>query len=485
MRRLLWLLLALLFLPQAIAAGEENDLFQWTLTLEGDGAILPGAIAPAADGAWIVGKTLDAGKAFGQAYGGMDAFVLRVDGQGNILWKHRYGGGGDDLFTHVVPTADGGCVAMGTTTSTDMDARASRGETDAFLVRLSAEGETLWTKCLGGTSQDELLDIVLTEDGRYFVCGRTQSRNGDLGSNQGGWDAWAALLSDDSGKPLWVMRYGQGGDDQFIRAMPSADGWMLLGELSESQGAANGETLYQSRPIAMLLSSEQEELWQVTLGGTGINQLRAAISTEAGWLFAGETNSSSVLMPTGRGGLDVWVLGLRQTGAMAWQRTYGGSADERVSLIRAVPAGGYALLGSTHSSDGQVQGAHGGDDLWFLRLGATGQLEWQQALGGSQYSAPAGFLLKADGGFLVAGTTVSQDGDIGPHPTQRAGFLAHLAVNGNLERLSVVGGEAECALLTLCAKDGVGYLLGSQLRKGGGAESLFLARLAEEGLSEY
>lgn len=481
MRRLLLCLFVLLLLPQSFAAGEADGLFQWTLSLEGNGAILPGAFAPLADGALVVGKTLETGAVFGQAYGGMDAFVLRVDGQGNILWKHRYGGSGEDLFTHVAPTPDGGCIAMGTTTSTDMDARASRGATDAFLVRIDAQGETLWTKCLGGTSDDELLDIVLTEAGQFFVCGRTQSRNGDLGSNQGGWDAWAALLSDDNGKPVWVMRYGQGGDDQFTKALPAAEGWMLLGELSETQETMNSEMTYQSRPIALLLSSKQEELWQVTLGGTGINQLRTAISTDNGWIFAGETSSSSVLMPMVRGGLDLWVLNLRQTGTMVWQRTYGGNADERTSMIQAVPAGGYALLGSTHSSEGQVQGAHGGDDVWLLRLSGTGQLEWQQTIGGSQFSSPAGFLLTEDGGFLVAGTSASQDGDIGIHSSQRTGFLAHLAENGNLEWLRQVGGDAECALQSLHAKDGIGYLLGSRLIPGKSAEALFFARLAQEG----
>ncbi len=483
MRRLFPVLIALSLLL-APAARAEDDLFCWTLTLTGNGAIIPAAIAPVEDGAFVAGETMETGGVFGPSYGGRDAFLLRVDGEGNVLWKHRYGGSGDDLFTHVVPTADGGCVAMGTTTSTDQDARASRGGMDAFLVRVSAEGDLLWTKCLGGTLDDQLLDIVLTEDGQYFVCGRTKSRNGDLGSNQGGWDAWAALLSDTDGKPVWVMRYGQSGDDEFSKALPAPDGWMLLGVLAEQEETAYGEMTYQSRPIVLMLSSAQEELWQVTLGGVGINQLRMAIPTDTGWLFAGETNSSSALMPSVRGGLDIWALSLRQNKTVVWQKTYGGSADDRAALVRSMPDGGYALLGATRSDDGQVTGAHGDWDVWLLKLSATGSLEWQQTVGGSGYSMPAGLLTTADGGFLIAGTSLSQDGDIGRHDTERTGFLSLLASNGNLIWTRQVGDGAECALVALAAKDGAGYAVGGVLGADETTEGLFLGRLAIEGLTE-
>ena len=123
---------------------------------------------------------------------------------------------------------------------------------DAFLVRIDENGETLWTKCLGGSADDELLAISRWEEGGYLVCGRTRSRNGDLGANYGGWDAWAALLSEADGKPQWVVRYGEDGDDCFSLILPQYDHWTLVGELGT---AASDEEAASAQPAVVTLDS--------------------------------------------------------------------------------------------------------------------------------------------------------------------------------------------------------------------------------------
>ncbi len=442
-------------------------------------------------GTVVVGETDSQDGELGDALGGRDAFALRVDADGNILWKRRFGGSLDDAFTQVLSTPDGGVVALGTTTSTDGDARASRGGMDAFLVRLNESGETLWIKCLGGTLDDELLTITRGEDGMLFVAGRTKSRNGDLRANFGGYDAWAALLLPEDGKPLWVVRYGQGGDDRFIQAMPTYEGWLLLGEIAEEQLSEEGaEPTWMPRPVAVMLGSDGQEplggeeapRWPITLGGTGENRLVSILETDVGWMLSGETNSRSALMPSPRGGLDLWLLYLRQGGYMLWQRVYGGSKDERLHSIRQLPEGGYVLLGTTESSDGQVTGAHGAQDVWLLRVSAGGVLEWQQTIGGGDRSVPAGMLALPGGGFLVAGWTLAQDGDFRPHASVRTGFLAKLSVNGNLERVQLVGGAEECTILDLKASPEAAYLLGKirTISADGIHEALWLSRLAPE-----
>ena len=151
-----------------------------------------------------------------------------------------------------------------------------------------------------------------------------------------------------------------------------------------------------------------------------------------------------MMMPTGYGGQDAWVLQLRSSGAVAWQRVYGGSSDERSHALLAVPSSGYVLLAQTASSNGWTQGTHGGEDLWVVKMSGSGTLEWQQALGGSDDSDPAGIVRNAQGEYLVAGTSLSQDGDIGLHRSVRTGFLARLAPNGNLLHTLKIGDDQEC-----------------------------------------
>ena len=485
MRRIIPVLLCLFLLVPCATA--EDTLFAWSLSIGGDGVTTPVDMAVASEGGvFIVGHTTSEGGDLGEGYGNKDGFVLRLSANGTVLWQRRLGGTEDDTFTSVVETPDGGCLALGSTLSTDGDARASRGGMDAWIVRLDAEGETVWTKSLGGSLDDELLVLQITEEGTYFACGRTMSRNGDLGANFGGWDAWATMLSAEDGKPLWNYRYGFSGDDVFLAAHPAANGWLLLGEIAEESGQdEDGNPLYTSRPIAQMLSFTGEPSWEepVLLGDTGVNKLTSILEIESGWLLAGTTNTRSSLMPSTHGGVDIWMLHLRQNGTVAWQRSYGGRLNESFHSMQKLPSGGYLLLGGTNSTDSQVYGAHGGEDVWLVHISASAVQRWQQPIGGTEDSWPAGLLQREDGSLLVAGTTVSQDGDIGRHISVRTGFLSLLGPNGNLQSTQVTSGTEEMTLLQIKADDGIAYLLGSvrSINADGPTESIWIGRLLMEG----
>lgn len=462
MRRTLSIILLAMLL--AACAHAEDSLFAWTLQQGTEGITTASAMAFAEDGGiFIVGATDSQDADAGKPFGGLDALIMHVSATGEVIWQKRFGGSKDDQFTHVLVLSDGSVLAMGTTYSTDGDARNSRGAMDVFLVLLSHEGETEWVKCLGGTADDEMLSVVEVDDGRFFVCGRTKSRNGDLPSNKGGWDAWATFLSRTNGRPEQRILDGSGGDDQFTMIHKTTSGWLLIGDISEEvEGRQVGELQFHSRPIALLLDQEGKEIWKVTLGGTGINQIKSVVDTDTGsWIMLGETNSTSIWMPTPQGGLDIWMLSLRSGGTMGWQRTYGGSKDEAVTAVLPNVYGGYFMLGSTLSSDGHVSGAHGGTDVWVASITNSGGLEWQQPLGGTGKSIPIGLLQTEDGGLLVAAMTDSQDGDIGQHASSETGFLAKLSVNGNLEWTKLISPAQNMRLVDMQYHQESAYLLGS------------------------
>ena len=437
-----------------------EPLFEWELTIGADGETAANVMTVSQNGGVLIAgqtnsETLDADK----PYGGYDAYVAYVSDNGQLVWQRRFGGTKDDRFTHVIELADGGVVAMGTTLSTDEDAKNARGGLDVFIAYLTREGETVWIKCLGGTGDDEMLAIEEADDGSIFVCGNSGSRNGDLPSNKGGKDAWATFLSRENGRPLQRILDGTPADEQFTQIHKTSSGWLLLGDSAERGWPDDQEA--QVAPFALMLSDEGGEVWKVELGGQGVNRLEGVLATDTGYALFGDTNSTSIWMPSAKGGHDLWALSLRINGAVSWQWTYGGTRDERFHSAIQNENGGYFILGTTASDDGHVWGAHGAVDVWVVSISKGGTFGWQQTVGGSEASSPAGILQTADGGVLVAGTTFAQDGDIGRHAARQTGFFARLSVNGNLEWTRLIAPDKNMRLISLSQSGANAYLLGS------------------------
>src|SRR6187549_3137971 len=66
-----------------------------------------------------------------------------------------------------------------------------------------------------------------------------------------------------------------------------------------------------------------------------------------------------------------------------WQKTYGGSAIDEASIVRATSDGGYIVTGLSTSSDGDVTGHHAANDHWVVKLDAVGNIQWNNSFGGS------------------------------------------------------------------------------------------------------
>ena len=139
--------------------------------------------------------------------------------------------------------------------------------------------------------------------------------------------------------------------------------------------------------------------WEQTYGGTNYEDLYYPIPTsDGGYLLCGSTQSNDGDIQSGNhGDQDYWVVKINSTGAIEWEQTYGGTNYEYLYSIITTNDGGYLLCGSTQSNDGDIQsGNHGDQDYWVVKINSTGAIEWEQAYGG----------------YLPDGLTYSNDGDI-------------------------------------------------------------------------
>ncbi len=97
-----------------------------------------------------------------------------------------------------------------------------------------------------------------------------------------------------------------------------------------------------------------------------------------------------------------------------WQKRMGGTGDDFISSFAQTLDGGYIGFGSTSSNDGDVSGLHGDYDIWVVKLGAEGDIQWQKTFGGTKYdSFSAGNIEQtSDGGYIFVGVTESSNGDV-------------------------------------------------------------------------
>ena len=135
-----------------------------------------------------------------------DAVIVKFSAGGDIEWVKTFGGGSTDSFQDVKQTKDGGYIAVGSSSSIDMDMANSRkrireGEQevsniDAIIVKFNSGGDIEWFQDFGGSQRDIFNAVVETREGDFIVVGESSSADGDLfGLAQGDDDAILARYS--------------------------------------------------------------------------------------------------------------------------------------------------------------------------------------------------------------------------------------------------------------------------------------------------
>ena len=121
-------------------------------------------------------------------------------------WNFAFGGVADDRLTALQPTADGGCILGGTSSSgqSGSHSQPSFGASDYWVVKLDAAGLKVWDRKFGGTGDDRLTSLQQTADGGYILGGSSNSgiSGNKSQASRGGLDMWVVKIDGQGGK-VW------------------------------------------------------------------------------------------------------------------------------------------------------------------------------------------------------------------------------------------------------------------------------------------
>ncbi|WP_025322790.1 choice-of-anchor D domain-containing protein [Deferrisoma camini] len=326
------------------------------------------------------GGLIAAGRTKSFGAGNTDAWLVKLDPSGDLVWAKTYGGADYDRAYAVTPTSDGGYAVVGGTWSWHAPGDNWYG---LWVWKVDRFGYPVWQKVLGGhpDDYDDKWEIAETADGGLLLAGMNSvSRD----------DAWILKLDAD-GTLVWQKAFGTDEVDRLYALDPTPDLGAVAAGLTCASAATGCDVL------VVRLDSAGEIAWQKSYGGAGYDHAWAVRAVPSGgYVVAGLTDSF------GPGNENLWVLRLDAGGNVLWQRAYGllGGFGEANAVAPAADGG--FLIGGWLARSGSDPG-----DLWLLRLDANGEVLWSRTYGGSEYERAEAVVLSADGAGIASGFTAS------------------------------------------------------------------------------
>jgi len=207
--------------------------------------------------------------------------------------------------------------------------------------------------------------------------------------------------------------------------------------------------------------------WTQTIGGPNIEGGISVIQVSNGdFVVIGVTDSY------GSGKYDIYMVRTDSSGDTLWWRAFGGAEDDEGYSVQETSDGGFIVVGNTKSF-----GA-GNYDIYLLKTNSSGNVQWSKVFGGSYAENGNSVIQTSDGGYIVAGKTVSYgagNSDV---------YLVKTDSSGNVMWTKTFGGTAGDEAQSIQQTDDGGYIIvGKTSSSGAGSYDVYLIKTDSDGNS--
>lgn len=336
----------------------------------------------------IVGYTASKGA------GNYDVWLIRTDQTGSLLWDQTYGGIANDMGASLIECSQGGFAIVGTTES------FGTGDEDAWLIRTDADGNLLWNRTFGGSGNDRGQTIVECQNGGFAIGGYSESFGAGLE------DFWLIHTNTTGHLLWHRTYGGYNRDFGYSLVEANSGGFVLIGETASFGAGDNDVWLVRTNTTGHLLwhrtyggsgSELGYSIIEVTTGGFGIIgwTYSFGVGSSDVWLIRVDSNGNHVwnhtfgqdfgdwgvtLAETNDGGFvlvgdseipgpewsaQILLIRTEQNGTLRWIKTYGGSNYDSGSALIEIHNDTYAITGFTQSY------GTGSRDVWLLLVPDT------------------------------------------------------------------------------------------------------------------
>lgn len=364
---------------------QGNDI-SWIKTFGGTGDEIGTSTTQTNDGYIVTGYTNSYGA------GNYDAWLIKIDPNGNEIWSKTFGGSNLDWASSVEKTSDGGYVFAGGTES------YGNGQKDIFFVKTDSVGNEIWAKTFGGINDDQCNCLKPTTDGGYILVGETKS----FGSGEN--DVYL-IKTDSDGNQVWSKTFGGISYDWGSLVQQTTDEGYIITGTTDSFGSG-----YQV--LLIKTDSNGNEIWSKTFGnmyfdsGSSVQQ-----TTDGGYIITGSTGLSET-------NDEVYLVKTDSNGNLAWSKKFGGNSFDYGNSVKQTVEGGYiisGIYGSVNKSPFY--------DVYLIKTSSNGSVEWSKTFGGSGDEVCGSVEQTSGGGYIIAGSVSATTDDLYLIKTDENGYV--------------------------------------------------------------
>ncbi|MBU0764867.1 MAG: T9SS type A sorting domain-containing protein [Bacteroidetes bacterium] len=314
--------------------------------------------------------------------------IFRLDECGDTVWTKIFNYsqiGADDGYS-VIQSTDGNYIICGVMTD-DIDI-----EGDTFILKIDANGDTLWYKTIEGGYGDKGIMIKQTSDEGFIIGG--VNYDSILFTSQ------VYLIKTDSlGEVEWQEEYGEDGHDNLKSIDITPDGGYIIGGEFVNPATSSYDL------FLLKTDSAGNEQWKEYYGDAYDDGKGFAIATaDSGFAIVGYTKDAT-------GESEAYIVKTDSTGTEEWSKTYGYPDQFNCFMrIRQLEDGNYILAGDVYDFD-----IADGPLVWLLKMNTNGDTLWTKKytyFGGDSHTYVEDLQLTSDGGYVMTGYTINSGNDL-------------------------------------------------------------------------
>lgn len=293
------------------------------------------------------------------------------------IWLESFGSEKSDEGYYILSTDDGGCLALGYTTT-------NSGDKDIYLIKTDENGNKKWEKNYGSNGHEYGKAIIKVDDG-YVIAGNSNS----TGSVEYDYDAWLIKI-DFNGTEMWNYTYGGNGVEEVNSLLENSDKNYILTGSASSYGNPEGDLW-----ILEVEKTGKNIIWNNTYGGNSFDEGRSIIETDNGYVVAGQTKSYAANKYS-----DAWLLKIDRTGDHMWNYTYGSDYNDLFNQLLQSDDG-FIMIGHT------LEKTQSNEDKWngyIVNTDINGIEKWTRTIS-EEKDTGISCIQETNSGYILLGYT--------------------------------------------------------------------------------